>query len=74
MKAKNYTINLLEANEGMWLIQKEVDSIINTVFCKRVLYEDDSAGDWIEITNEEKELLQAQIKQLTQDNEGTENI
>lgn len=73
MKAKNYTINIIEASAGMWLTQKEVDNIINTNFCKRVI--DDSEENWIEITTKEKELLEKQIKDLIEpENEGTQNI
>lgn len=76
MKIKTYTINLKEANEDMWLTQREVENIINTIFCKRVLLDDDSADDWVEITNQEKELLEKQIKELTQpeDEKGTQDI
>ena len=59
MKISNYTVNIIEPNEGFYLTNKENpgDILSKKVF----LAVNDSAENWIEISIEEGDAHQAQI-------------
>ena len=59
MKVSNYTVNIIEPNEGFYLTNKENpgDILSKKVF----LAANDSAENWVEISIEEGDALHAQI-------------
>ena len=59
MKISNYTVNIIEPNEGFYLTNKENpgDILSKKVF----LAANDSAENWVEISIEEGDALHAQI-------------
>ena len=59
MKVSNYTVNIIEPNDGFYLTNKENPGYIlsNKVF----LAANDSAENWVEISIEEGDALHAQI-------------
>ena len=59
MKVSNYTVNIIEPNDGFYLTNKENpgDILSKKVF----LAANDSAENWVEISIEEGDALHAQI-------------
>lgn len=59
MKVSNYTVNVIEPNDGFYLTNKENpgDILSKKVF----LAVNDSAENWVEISIEEGDALHAQI-------------
>ena len=59
MKVSNYTVNIIEPNDGLYLTNKENpgDILSKKVF----LAANDSAENWVEISIEEGDALHAQI-------------
>ena len=59
MKVSNYTVNVIEPNDGFYLTNKENpgDILSKKVF----LAANDSAENWVEISIEEGDALHAQI-------------
>ena len=59
MKISNYTVNIIEPNEGFYLTNKENpgDILSKKIF----LAANDSAENWVEISIEEGDALHAQI-------------
>ena len=59
MKVSNYTVNIIEPNDGFYLTNKEKpgDILSKKVF----LAANDSAENWVEISIEEGDALHAQI-------------
>ena len=71
MKISNYTVNIIEPNEGFYLTNKEKpgDILSKKVF----LAVNDSAENWIEISIEEGDALHAEIikeKEAQQENDS----
>ena len=71
MKISNYTVNIIEPNEGFYLTNKENpgDILSKKVF----LAVNDSAENWIEISIEEGDALHAEIikkKKSQQENDS----
>lgn len=59
MKVSNYTVNIIEPNDGFYLTNKENPG---DVLSKKVfLAVNDSAENWVEISIEEGDALHAQI-------------
>ncbi len=61
MKTSNYTVNIIEPNEGFYLTHKDNpgDTLSNKVF----LAATDSPDNWMEISIEEGDKLNAEIEQ-----------
>lgn len=59
MKVSNYTVNVIEPNDGFYLTNKENpgDILSKKIF----LAVNDSAENWVEISIEEGDALHAQI-------------
>lgn len=59
MKVSNYTVNVIEPNDGFYLTNKENpgDILSKKIF----LAANDSAENWVEISIEEGDALHAQI-------------
>ena len=59
MKVSNYTVNIIEPNDGFYLTNKENpgDILSEKIF----LAANDSAENWVEISIEEGDALHAQI-------------
>ena len=59
MKVSNYTVNIIEPNDGFYLTNKENpgDILSKQIF----LAANDSAENWVEISIEEGDALHAQI-------------
>lgn len=59
MKVSNYTVNVIEPNDGFYLTNKENpgDILSEKIF----LAVNDSAENWVEISIEEGDALHAQI-------------
>ena len=59
MKVSNYTVNIIEPNDGFYLTNKENpgDILSKKIF----LAANDSAENWVEISIEEGDTLHAQI-------------
>ena len=67
MKVSNYTVNIIEPNDGFYLTNKENPGYI---LSKRVfLAANDSAENWVEISIEEGDALHAQISKERQTQE-----
>ena len=63
MKQSNYTVQILEAENG-WLTQKENVEIQDRVFSKKVfLAVNDSVDNWKEITEEEYAAYQVELEE-----------
>lgn len=61
MKQSNYTVQILEPNEGYKLTQANEVELKNRVFSEKVfLAVNDSASNWKEISNEEAEQIKEQ--------------
>lgn len=75
MKTTEYTTIVLQPeNTENWLTQKENDDLLNTTFSKKVfLAVTDSAENWTEITNDEKERIEAEIQKIREEEEHTNN-
>lgn len=75
MKTTEYTTIVLQPeNTENWLTQKENDDLLNTTFSKKVfLAVTDSAENWTEITNDEKERIEAEIQKIREEEEYTAN-
>ena len=59
MQVSNYTVNIIEPNDGFYLTNKENPGYI---LSKKVfLAANDSAENWVEISIEEGDALHAQI-------------
>lgn len=74
MKTTEYTTIVLQPeNTENWLTQKENDDLLNTTFSKKVfLAVTDSVKNWTEITNDEKERIEAEIQKIREE-EHTNN-
>lgn len=59
MKVSNYTVNVIEPNDGFYLTNKENPG--DTLSKKIFLAVNDSAENWVEISIEEGDALHAQI-------------
>lgn len=59
MKVSNYTVNVIEPNDGFYLTNKENpgDILSKKIF----LAANDSAENWVEISIEEGDALHAQV-------------
>lgn len=59
MKVSNYTVNIIEPNDGFYLTKKENpgDILSKKIF----LAANDSAENWVEISIEEGDALHAQV-------------
>lgn len=63
MKQSNYTVQILEPENG-WLTQKENTEIQNRIFSKKVfLAVNDSVNNWKEITEEEYAAYQVELEE-----------
>ena len=63
MKQSNYTVQILEPENG-WLTQKENTEIQNRIFSKKVfLAVNDSVDNWKEITEEEYQTYQIELEE-----------
>ena len=71
MKISNYTVNIIEPNEGFYLTNKENPG---EILSKKVfLAVNDSAENWIEISIEEGDTLHAELnkeKEAQQENDS----
>lgn len=69
MKTTEYITKVIHPDiETNWLTQKKVDNILLTSFSKKVfLAVNESADNWIEITDEEKKAIEDQIKKITEE-------
>nr|DAJ23581.1 MAG TPA: hypothetical protein [Caudoviricetes sp.] len=65
MIQSNYTVQILEAEEGFKLTQKKDVDILQRVFTNKVfLSVNDDAKNWKEISDEEAELLQQKQREI----------
>ena len=73
MKTTEYTTIVLQPeNTENWLTQKENDDLLNTTFSKKVfLAVTDRAENWPEITNDEKERIEAEIQKIREEEHTT---
>lgn len=70
MKKSNYTVQIIEPNEGFTLTQSaEVDVKARTFSKKIYLAVNDSPDNWKEITDAEAEELQAEQERLFKEEE-----
>lgn len=61
MKQSNYTVQILEPENG-WLTQKENTEIQNRIFSKKVfLAVNDSVDNWTEISEEQYQVYQIEL-------------
>ena len=67
MKVSNYTVNIIEPNDGFYLTNKENpgDILSKKIF----LAANDSAENWVEISIEEGDALHAQVIKERKDQE-----
>lgn len=57
---------IITPSDGNWLTEKEVENIFTQSFSKLVIIEnEDDEKMWVEITNEEKENIENEIKKIT---------
>ena len=69
-----HTKYIIQATEGNWLTEKEVDNIFTQTFSKLVIIENEEDEQmWVEITNEEKESIETEIKKITGSEELNED-
>lgn len=67
MKNSNYTVQIIEPSEGMWLKQKSATEIKDITFAKKVyLAINDSPDNWEEVTDEYKTEIEQKQKELLQ--------
>ena len=65
MIQSNYTVQILEAEEGFKLTQKKDVDILERVFTNKVfLSVNDNAKNWKEISDEEADLLQQKQREI----------
>ena len=61
----NYTVQILEAEEGFKLTQKKDVDILERVFTNKVFLSiNDKAENWKEISDDEAELLQTKQREI----------
>lgn len=61
-----HTKYIIIPSDGNWLTEKEVDNIFTQTFSKLVIIEnEDDENLWVEITNDEKENIENEIKKIT---------
>ena len=72
MKKSNYTVQIIEPSEGMWLKQKAATEIQEISFSKKVyLAINDSPDNWEEVSDEYKTEIEKKQKEL-QEKENNE--
>lgn len=65
MVNSSYTVQIIEPSEGMWLKQKAVTEIKDITFSKKVfLAVTDKSENWEEVTEEYKQQIEKQQKEL----------
>lgn len=65
MIQSNYTVQILEAEEGFKLTQKKDVDILERVFTNKVFLSiNDKAENWKEISDDEAELLQKKQREI----------
>lgn len=65
MVNSSYTVQIIEPSEGMWLKQKSVTEIKDITFSKKVfLAVTDKSENWEEVTDEYKNEIEKQQKEL----------
>jgi len=73
MKQSNYTVQIIEPNEGFYLTQKDAE-LSAKVFSKKVfLAVNDSVENWIEVSEAEAEELKRQQEELANKEVEEEN-
>lgn len=61
-----HTKYIIQSTDGNWLTEKEVDNIFTQTFSKLVIIEnEDDENLWVEISNDEKENIENEIKKIT---------
>ena len=67
MIQSNYTVQILEAEEGFKLTQKKDVDILERVFTNKVFLSiNDKAENWKEISDSEAELLQQKQREIAE--------
>lgn len=70
MKKSNYTVQIIEPNEGFTLTQSAEVDVKARIFSKKIyLAVNDSPDNWKEITDAEAEELQAEQERLFKEEE-----
>lgn len=70
MKKSNYTVQIIEPNEGFTLTQSAEVDVKARIFSKKIyLAVNDSPDNWKEITDTEAEELQAEQERLFKEEE-----
>jgi hypothetical protein len=70
MKRSNYTVQIIEPNEGFTLTQSAEVDVKARIFSKKIyLAVNDSPDNWKEITDAEAEELQAEQERLFKEEE-----
>lgn len=70
MKRSNYTVQIIEPNEGFTLTQSAEVDVKARIFSKKIyLAVNDSPDNWKEITDVEAEELQAEQERLFKEEE-----
>lgn len=70
MKKSNYTVQIIEPNEGFTLTQSAEVDVKTRIFSKKIyLAVNDSPDNWKEITDAEAEELQAEQERLFKEEE-----
>jgi hypothetical protein len=70
MKKSNYTVQIIEPNEGFTLTQSAEVDVKSRIFSKKIyLAVNDSPDNWKEITDAEAEELQAEQERLFKEEE-----
>ena len=70
MKKSNYTVQIIEPNEGFTLTQSAEVDVNARIFSKKIyLAVNDSPDNWKEITDAEAEELQAEQERLFKEEE-----
>lgn len=65
MVNSSYTVQIIEPSEGMWLKQKSVTEIKDITFSKKVfLAVTDKSENWEEVSDEYKNEIEKQQKEL----------
>lgn len=65
MTINQHTTIILTASQDKWLTPKNVENITTQSFSKKVLIEkEEDKNDWVEISNDEKENIEKEVKKI----------
>lgn len=68
MKTSNYTVRIIEPNDGYSLTQAANVDVTERIFSKKIfLAVNDSPTNWVEITDAEVEAIKAEQERIAQE-------